>query len=191
MLVVQVGGSGRGAGKTAVGCELIRAMPELRWLAVKVSPHAHDVRAGVTEETNAGSAKDTGRYLAAGAKRAFLITATGDVLETVRHVRMRAKDCDAVLIEAGGFSAAEVAGPGEASLTLVVLGGEVSEWKPGTLERAQGADVLVSATGMEQRGLPQELHSRLTFALSKGEWINAALVDFARKKLGLANSQQD
>lgn len=183
MLVVQIGGSGRGAGKTAIGCELIRAMPELRWLAVKISPHEHDVPDGAIEETDADSQKDTGRYLAAGAKRVFLIGAGGGAPEIVRSVRMGAKDCDAVLIETGALFAAELAGPDEARLTLVVLGGEASEWKPGTLERAGSADAIVLVDGMDRRLLPEGLRHKLSFGVSRGEWKSAALAAFVQEKL--------
>ncbi len=186
MVVLCIAGSGTGAGKTAVGCELIRAMPELRWLAVKISPHVHEISDGITEETDASSAKDTGRYLTAGAKRAFLITTEGDALELVLRVRKQAAECDAVLIESGRFRAEELIELGNAILTLAVLAGGVSKWKPETLERARGADALVLAKGTDQHSLPEELRQRRFFALREGEWQNAAMIDFVRERLRLA-----
>ncbi len=41
MAVIVVGGSGRGAGKTALVCGLIRALPEIPWTAIKVTSHGH------------------------------------------------------------------------------------------------------------------------------------------------------
>ncbi len=64
-MVIAVGGSSRKAGKTAVICALIRALPDAGWTAIKVSPHAH---------TDAGGG-DTARFLAAGAKSALLLRA--------------------------------------------------------------------------------------------------------------------
>jgi len=75
MAIIVVGGSGRGAGKTALICGLIRALPDCPWLAVKITSHAHDVAEPVFEETAAGQGTDTARYLAAGAKRALLVKA--------------------------------------------------------------------------------------------------------------------
>src|SRR5208282_5705850 len=75
MAIVVEGGSGRNVGKTSLVCGLIAALPELAWTAVKVTSHVHDEREAVWEEKGAGQGTDTGRYLAAGARRAFLLTA--------------------------------------------------------------------------------------------------------------------
>jgi hypothetical protein len=80
MAIIVVGGSGRNVGKTALVCALIRGLPEFQWTAVKVSSHDHGKDQPVWEETMAGQATDTARYLAAGAHRAFLVTAAGGVL---------------------------------------------------------------------------------------------------------------
>lgn len=78
MAIIIVGGGGRGAGKTALVCGLMRALPEIAWTAVKVTTHEHGHEHGkptpIWEETESGEGSDTGRYLAAGARRAFLVT---------------------------------------------------------------------------------------------------------------------
>jgi hypothetical protein len=87
MAIVVVGGGGRGAGKTALICGLIRALPEVNWTAVKITTHAHDHTEPVFEETAAGEGTDTARYLAAGARRALLVTSHEDGLAaTVRRI---------------------------------------------------------------------------------------------------------
>jgi hypothetical protein len=75
MAIIVVGGSTKGAGKTTLVCGLIAALPEFRWTAVKITSHEHGHPTPVWEETNKGEETDTSRYLAAGAKRAFLATA--------------------------------------------------------------------------------------------------------------------
>jgi hypothetical protein len=75
MAIIVVGGGGPGAGKTALICGLIRALPEIDWTAIKVTSQAHDKPAPIWEETAAGVETDTGRYLAAGARRSLLVTA--------------------------------------------------------------------------------------------------------------------
>jgi hypothetical protein len=75
MAVVVVGGGGRGAGKTSLVCGVITALPERGWVAVKIASHAHGPEQPVWEDTEAGDRSDTARYLAAGARRAFLLTA--------------------------------------------------------------------------------------------------------------------
>jgi hypothetical protein len=80
MSIIVVGGSGRGAGKTALICGLIRALPDARWTAVKITTHLHGHTEPVFEETAAGQGTDTARYLAAGAQRALLVTSHEDGL---------------------------------------------------------------------------------------------------------------
>jgi hypothetical protein len=87
MAIIVVGGSGRGVGKTALICGLIRALPEARWTAVKITSDAHGLPAPIWEETAAGQESDTGRYLTAGARRALLVTAPNETLsQTVQQI---------------------------------------------------------------------------------------------------------
>jgi hypothetical protein len=72
---IVVGGSHRGAGKTALVCGLISALAEFRWAAVKITTHDHRKPQPIWEETEPGQGTDTARYLAAGAARAFLLSA--------------------------------------------------------------------------------------------------------------------
>lgn len=190
MAVLCIAGSGSCVGKTAVGCELIRAMPELRWLALKASPHRYGTPDGIVEERDAGSAKDTGRYLAAGAKRAFLLTGTGEGLEFARRARTLVKDYETVLVETGRFTADALAAAGEAYLTLAVLDNNVSNWKPGTLERACRADALVLPGQPDAHLLPEELRPTLAFPLAHGDWASAALIEFVRGRLRLERLAQ-
>lgn len=81
MAVVVVGGSGRGVGKTALVCGVIAALKEFAWIAVKVTTHAHANLASIYEESAPGQGSDTARYLAAGARRAFLLSAEENELE--------------------------------------------------------------------------------------------------------------
>jgi hypothetical protein len=80
MAIIIVGGGGRGAGKTALVCGLMRALPEIAWTAIKVTTHEHGKPTPIWEETEPGEGSDTGRYLAAGARRALLVTASEDAL---------------------------------------------------------------------------------------------------------------
>jgi hypothetical protein len=77
MAILVVGGSTRGAGKTTLVCGLIAALPEFHWNAIKITTHEHGYPAPIWEETKPGEETDTARYLAAGAKRAFLVSAPG------------------------------------------------------------------------------------------------------------------
>ena len=72
-MIVVVGGHSRKAGKTSLVEWLIRSFREASWTAVKVTPHPHG-SLKVHEERNPAASGDTARYLAAGARRAFLVT---------------------------------------------------------------------------------------------------------------------
>jgi hypothetical protein len=75
MPVIVIGGSGRGVGKTALVCGIVAALPEFGWTAAKITGHEHGCPAPVWEETTPGQGSGTARFLAAGASRAFLVTA--------------------------------------------------------------------------------------------------------------------
>ena len=81
MAIIVVGGNGRGAGKTALICGLINALPRHNWIAIKITSHAHDHPEPIFEETIAGQETDTARYLASGAKRALLVAAHENTFE--------------------------------------------------------------------------------------------------------------
>ena len=187
MAAVVIFGSGRGAGKTAVGCALIAAMPEFQWVAVKVTPHLHDRQAGLREETELDSSKDTARYLRAGAMRSFLISASrsshaianGQLLGKVAQLAPVA----AAWIVEGGVDAGdlnEIAGP---VVSVAILRGRAEEWKPSVLSRLASADALVVTGGGLPEQLSPELQSISSFYLPEGQWVSAELLSFVRARL--------
>lgn len=74
MAIAVIGGSGRGVGKTTLVCGVIAALHDLEWIAVKITSHEHWTVEPIWEESEPGEETDTARYLAAGARRAFLLT---------------------------------------------------------------------------------------------------------------------
>lgn len=90
MAIVVVGGSGRNVGKTSLMCGLIAALPEFRWIAVKITSHEHGMPEPVWEERETGQERDTAHYLQAGARRAFLVTAEeAELSERVRELHAK------------------------------------------------------------------------------------------------------
>jgi hypothetical protein len=84
--VIVVGGHTRSIGKTQLVCDLIAALPEAQWVAGKITQYGHGVCAQNGEEcdcapdehvcatnweTRADTGTDSGRFLAAGARRSF------------------------------------------------------------------------------------------------------------------------
>jgi hypothetical protein len=75
-LTLIVAGQGRKSGKTTAMCDIIAATADAEWTAVKVTAHAHGARSSqlvIIEENLASTATDTGRYLAAGARRSMWV----------------------------------------------------------------------------------------------------------------------
>lgn len=86
MATVVIGGHTRNIGKTALVVDLIRAFPEARWTAVKITQYGHGICSvngaacdcapeehtfALDEEFHRSGQTDTSRFLAAGATRAW------------------------------------------------------------------------------------------------------------------------
>jgi hypothetical protein len=87
---VLVGGEARKCGKTSLVCRILAWFPDRAWVAVKVSAHRH--------ETPHPTGGDTARYLAAGARSATLIEATGE--DAARRVEEWIDGAEAACVEA-------------------------------------------------------------------------------------------
>ena len=60
MAIIVVGGSSKGAGKTALVCGLIEALAEFQWTAIKITTEDHGQPTPIWEETAASEETDTG-----------------------------------------------------------------------------------------------------------------------------------
>jgi hypothetical protein len=88
MAIIVVGAAARKSGKTSLVCGLIVALPKFAWIAVKITTHPHTNLPPIYEETAAGQGIDTARYLAAGARRAFLVSAPeSELASRLRELR--------------------------------------------------------------------------------------------------------
>jgi hypothetical protein len=85
-----IGGESSNVGKTTVICRLIRGFPDIAWTVVKISGHGHGLEPGawaLAAESEPGPAKDTQRYLAAGAAHALWLR--GDLEAALPALRQR------------------------------------------------------------------------------------------------------
>ena len=189
MAVLVIAGSGRGAGKTAVGCALMAAMPELSWIGVKVSPHQHDSAGHCWEERNQSSKKDTGRYLAAGARRAFLTDnpLSVEFAACMNTDRSRKNDAEALLVESNQVSAEMIAGEQEQVVSIAVVCGPEAEWKTSLRSRIHSVDALVLTGRGTRSRLSAALVEKAIFRLAKEQWSSPELIKFVRERLGLNN----
>jgi len=175
MAIIVVGGSGRGAGKTALICGLIRALPELPWTAVKITSHAHGVAEPVFEETVAGHGTDTGRYLAAGARRALLVKAHEDTYSSLLRTILDEQSPQSNLV----FESNSVLNHLRPSLCLAVAtrlqGGHKASYE--LVERCMDASV---ALGGHDHVIPGE---RIHFHLQSLERISPPMIAWLRERL--------
>jgi hypothetical protein len=189
MAILIVGGSHRGVGKTALVCGLIAGLPDHRWIAVKITSDDHDKPTSIWEETEAGQGTDTARYLAAGAGRAFLVTASdGEMLERLAELgRILGRD-NCVIYESN-----RVVDFVRPDLCLVVDRGGEQGAKPSYARIAALADAMVSRGGADSQR--EEIvpagsgAARLRFQLVGLESISAQMLEWVRERIsGLHNS---
>ena len=171
MPVIVVCGNGRNVGKTSLVCALIEALPEFRWTAVKISTHAHQSGDPIWQETAPGQGSDTARYLAAGARRAFLVTAPDDAVAT-RIVALRALPAPAA---DWIFESNRVLDALEPDLCLAVVGGEENSIKPSFARIAHRADASV-------RRVVEGV--RVSFEMAEPGKVPAPLLPWVRTRLG-------
>jgi hypothetical protein len=153
-----------------VVCGIIRRLPECRWTAVKITQYGHGVCShegepcecadprhpvAISEERGADPSTDSGRFLAAGAARAFWLRTPADGLgEAMPRLRR--------IVEAGGNVIVEsnsVLRFLKPDLCLIVMDGAVADFKPTSrrfLDRAH-ALVVTSGAPLSWEGLPAPL----------------------------------
>lgn len=175
MSIIVVGGGGRGVGKTALACGLIRALPEIAWTAVKITSHAHGNSAPIWEETNAGQDTDTARYLAVGAKRALLVTAgDAELSPIVQQILKQTLPSAGVIFESNRVLRCVTA-----DLCLAAALSLRGERKPSFDLVEQRMDAMVELAGHDHviRG------ERLGFHLVSFERVSAPMIAWLRERL--------
>jgi hypothetical protein len=203
MSIVVVGGQARKVGKTSVMVGLIRGLRSRGWAAVKISRHGarlpHLVeaagrrragRAGfiLTEEHQASAATDTGRFLAAGAKRAFwLRTRTDRLGEAVRELLAALEGERNLMIESS--SIVEHLTP---TVCLFVVDCSRRQLKAGTRRWLARADAVIQVKAGKDDPRPSLWvpGDVPVFSVTQRSYDDPRLCQFVRQKLqSLAHSQ--
>jgi len=175
MAVIVVSGNGRNVGKTTLVCALIEALPEYRWTAVKISAHEHQAHQPIWKETAPGEGSDTARFLAAGAERAFLVTAAGNEVanRVAKLLGDRAPAWDWI------FESNRVLDALEPDLCLAVSGPEETALKPSFARAQQRADAWLrrGARNRVLGGTPMgfEVKDLGTLPRPLRQWVRARL----------------
>lgn len=175
--LVVVGGHSRGVGKTSLIEHLLRADTGKAWVAIKISAHrhAHDaVNAPLVEEAGQASAlTQTGRYLAAGARRALLVRAPDAAMPRaaafIESLRGRGSN---VVVESNRI--VQWLAP---DVLLFVVDRRIDDWKPSSALCLPIADAIVSGPPWV---LPADANSPPLIRAPRGRRSRSRLCRFAR-----------
>jgi hypothetical protein len=184
LAIVVVGGSSKDIGKTALVCAIISALRDFNWTAVKITAHTYDTAPmdlaaqipTIREETIAGQATDTARYLAAGARRALLVTRHGDAVP-MDEIRGALGNDRNILFESNRIIDAV-----QPDVCIALIGGSGTEIKPSFLTFLRKADAVVSARliEMESAELPADA---LRFEKQSPDHLTRDFVHWLRSRL--------
>jgi len=199
MLVV-VGGHSRNIGKTAVVAGLIRRLRDRRWTAVKITQYGHGVCSSegkacecagpepehpfALSEEYEPSDTDSGRFLAAGAERAFwLRTPAGELPRAAGTIEKLLQQSPNVIVESN--SILELVRP---DLFLVVLDFSCEDFKPSSLRFLDRADAfLIVDRGINAplwEGIARGLwDTRPQFLVKPPRFVTAELAEFVAQRL--------
>jgi hypothetical protein len=157
-VIVVVGGHSRNIGKTTVAASIIAATREAGWTAVKVTQHGHGVCTHACscaehedlvaiDQEAAPNDTDSGRFLAAGAERAFWVrTAQGELAQAMPSIRELIATSRNVLFESNSLM--QFVKP---DLYLVVVDFSVGDMKDSTRLFIDRADAFVKTGGEAAR----------------------------------------
>jgi LAO/AO transport system kinase len=151
-LIIGIGGSHSGSGKTAIASMLLSALSSesrgpgahRRWGAIKYTKTALYTSLTDDRATLDRKDKDTGKMLEAGAEEVLWIRGPGEgIKETVSMAIDRLSHLDGIIIE--GNSAIEFSNPDVVIFTLGVRGEEME--KASALRLIKHADIIVFPRG--------------------------------------------
>jgi hypothetical protein len=201
MLIV-VGGHSRNIGKTSVVCGIIAQMPERHWTAIKITQYGHGVCShegepcecadprhpvAMSEEKGADPATDSGRFLAAGAQRAYwLRTPAGGLGEAMPKLRQAVAGTPHIIVESN--SVLQFLRP---DICLMVMDGGTPDFKPTSRRFLDRADALVvtSSAPLAWEGLPASLfQGKPRFEAPAPGYQSAELTQWIQEGRGLDHS---
>jgi hypothetical protein len=161
MAMILVGGQAKNIGKTTLVCNIVAALSQLRWNAVKITTHRHEAVGCelriegtswlVWEQISLTTESDTTRFLRAGAEKAFLIEAEDAGLEEA-HASLRSllRENSHVIVES--TRTARVLPP---DLFLMLINTAETDVKPSAQQQLGNVDIVLLRG--EQRPIPEFL----------------------------------
>ena len=181
MPIIAVGGPRKGVGKTELVCGLIAALPQFRWTAVKITTHHYGQPEPIWEETIAGQGTDTARYLAAGARRAILVTMPESSLSLAKIQAAVGVDTNVL------FESNNIVSVLQPDLCLAILDASQADRKPSFEPFVEHADAFVALSESSAMHLSFAFAKPL-FKLSELDCISAEMLEWLHDRLNLSQS---
>jgi hypothetical protein len=197
MKLLLIGGHTRNIGKTALVVDIIRAFPEVRWTAAKITQYGHGVCSvngescgcapqehpfAIDEEASRENRTDTSRFLVAGAARALWVRVKqGQLAEAMPALRKALSGAAHVIIESNSLMSFL-----RPSLYVVVLDPAHSDFKASAklyLDRADAAVLRGPLTEAAWESVaPKLIGEAPRFEQRLGETLPRDFLDFLRER---------
>jgi hypothetical protein len=193
MLIV-VGGHSRNIGKTSVAVGLIRALPEFQFAAVKITQYGHGICSNhgkacgceadadhpyALSEEYEPSSTDSGRFLAAGARRSFwLRTRAGELNAAAAPLKKLLANNENVIAESN--SLLDLVEP---DLYIVTLDFACDDFKDSSARFLDRADAFVIVDRGNSK--PGIWDARPKFKAHPPNYVPPELVEFCRERKNL------
>lgn len=199
--ILVVGGHSRNIGKTSLAVDLIRALPEAHWTAVRITQYGHNVCSAnghhcdcaptehsiaLDEESNRDSGKDSSRFLAAGAARSlWLRTRQGAFQDVLPLLEAELKGAGNAIIESNTLL--QFLNP---VLYLMVLDPRKQDFKDSARRFLDRVDAFVLRSPMAHSSWPsvptETIERKPRYLQLFGSPVPAELVDFVRLRFPAA-----
>ena len=200
MATIVIGGHSRSVGKTSVVAELISALREYQWTAVKITQYGHGVCSAngapcdcatadhswaISEEKDRKGKSDTSRFLLAGAARALWVrTEQGRLAEAMPALRKRLEQSRYVIVESN--SVLKFLRP---DLYLTVLDTGTADFKTSAREFLDRASAVILHDGSNPGGLGwqgvslKSVAERPAFRITPPPYVTPEIVEFVRSRI--------
>ena len=200
MAILVIGGHSRSVGKTSVVAELISALRDYDWTAVKITQYGHGVCSAngapcecatadhawaISEEKSHAGESDTSRFLVAGAAQALWVrTEQGRLAEAMPALRKRLDRARYVIVESN--SVLKFLRP---DLYLTVLDPGTEDFKTSAREFLDRAAAVILhgrskiAGSSWQNVSLKPVADRPVFRITPPPYVTQEIVDFVRNRL--------
>ncbi|MGA7221200.1 MAG: hypothetical protein WBX38_22990 [Candidatus Sulfotelmatobacter sp.] len=197
MAIIVIGGHSRTVGKTSVVSELICALPEYDWTAIKITQYGHGICSAngapcdcatadhswaISEERDRSGESDTSRFLLAGASHSLWVrTEHGRLAEAMPALRQRIEGARHAIVESN--SVLKFLRP---DLYLTVLDPATADFKTSAQEFLDRADALIlhQRKGLSWQGISlKPVAARPQFPITPPPFVTPELVEFVRARL--------